>query len=950
MNYKPVAAGNQTNGNVGTKESIYVGQARKKIVPTHEYILLPLWTPDSPISSSPKRSNDEVVDDAGQKSTKDPANKGNKDDQDLRDEFEREFESSPINTARTKDADDEPMMPNTGIFGDAYDDEDFVAGGDMNNLESSMVVSPIATTRVHKDHLVEKIIGDLHSPPQIRRMTKNSKEHGLDELLQFKLQKVWTLIDLPYGKRAIRTKWVYRNKKDKRDIVMDVKSAFLYGKIKVEVYVCQPLGFEDPEFTDRVYKVEKALYGLHQAPKAWYETLSTYLLENGFQRGTIDKTLFIKKFKGDILLVQIYVDDIIFGSTKKELCTEFEKLMHKNQDKYVDEILKKFGFSTMKTASTPMEISKPLMKDDNDKDVDVHLYRSMIRSLMYLTSSRPDICSLYLKGQPKLGLWYPKDSQFYLEAYTDSDYASASLGRKSTTRGCQFLGSRLISWQCKKQTVVANSTTEAEYITASNCYGQIYSQRHLILMIGMGWKYYLDEIRVYIGNSRVSAAGQKVSAARQKVNAVGQTKNNVTEIPQYSEPTNLDADAVVHEERGDSVERAATTTASLDAEQDSGNINRTQSTAIPNVPFPQGIRSGGSPRCQEAMGDTIAQNRSERVSTPSYDSPLLGVNTPVSDKERIELKELIDMYIKLSDRVLDLENVKDAQALEIKKLKKRVKKLERKNKSRITQPKRRVYKPRVKSSEESLGEKDASKQGRNSDKNKELNVAEDEHMFDLSDLYDTEVIVDQEETIELVEDKGSAEKGVSAAEDKSSASRPQKLKGVLFKEPKWDSIKARIDVDAQLAKRIKVEEREQMPVEEQARLLMEFIAARKKFFAAKRVEEQRNKPPTKAEQRKKMCTYMKHMAGYTDMKFKGKSFDVIKQMFDKAYKQVNDFVPMDSESSRKKVDSSADGSTKNYKIFSAMLNDFNRQDVLDLYRLVKERFETTSPEEYDRLL
>ncbi|GJX86141.1 putative ribonuclease H-like domain-containing protein [Tanacetum coccineum] len=157
-----------------------------------------------------------------------------------------------------------------------------------------------------------------------------------DELLQFKLQKVWTLVDLPYGKRAIGTKWVYRNKKDKRGIVirnkarlMDVKSAFLYGNIEEEVYVCQPLGFEDPEFPDKVYKVKKALYGLHQAPRAWYKTLSTYLLDNEFQRGQIDKTLFIKRIKSDIILVQVYVDDIIFGCTKKELCTDFEKLMHK---------------------------------------------------------------------------------------------------------------------------------------------------------------------------------------------------------------------------------------------------------------------------------------------------------------------------------------------------------------------------------------------------------------------------------------------------------------------------------------------------------------------------------------------------------------------------------------------------------------------------------------------
>ncbi|GKB36075.1 uncharacterized mitochondrial protein-like protein, partial [Tanacetum coccineum] len=284
-------------------------------------------------------------------------------------------------------------------------------------------------------------------------------------------------------------------------------------KIKEEVYVYQPPGFEDPNFPDRVYKVEKALYGLHQAPRAWYETLSTYLLDNGFQRGKIDKTLFIKRHKGDILLVQVYVDDIIFGSTKKELCNAFEKLMHEkfrkssmgeltfflglqvqqkkdgifiSQDKYVVEILKKFGFTEVKTTSTPMETQKPLLKDENGEEVDVYMYRSMIGSLMYLTSSRPDImfavCACaryqvnpkvshlhavkrifrYLKGQPKLGLWYLKDSPFDLVAYTDSDYAGASLDRKSTTGGCQFLGCRLISWQCKKQTVVANSTTEVD--------------------------------------------------------------------------------------------------------------------------------------------------------------------------------------------------------------------------------------------------------------------------------------------------------------------------------------------------------------------------------------------------------------------------------------------------------------------------------------------------------
>ncbi|GKB43813.1 putative ribonuclease H-like domain-containing protein [Tanacetum coccineum] len=177
---------------------------------------------------------------------------------------------------------------------------------------------------------------------------------------------------------AIRLFLAYDSFKDFVVYKMDVKSAFLYGKIEEEVYVYQPIGFDDPDFPDRVYKVEKALYGLHEAPRAWYETLSTYLLENGFQRGQIDKTLFIKRDQCDILIVNVYVDDIIFGSTKKKLCTEFKKMMHKkfqkssmgkltfflglqvkqkedgifiSQDKYVTEILKKFGFSYVKTAS-----------------------------------------------------------------------------------------------------------------------------------------------------------------------------------------------------------------------------------------------------------------------------------------------------------------------------------------------------------------------------------------------------------------------------------------------------------------------------------------------------------------------------------------------------------------------------------------------------------------------
>ncbi|GKB94602.1 putative ribonuclease H-like domain-containing protein [Tanacetum coccineum] len=439
---------------------------------------------------------------------------------------------------------------------------------------------------------------------------------------------------------------------------MDVKSAFLYGTIEEEVYVCQPPGFVDPKFLEKVYKVEKALYGLHQAPRAWYETLSTYLLDNGFHRGQIDKTLFIKRLKGDILLVQVYVDDIIFGSTKKSLCDEFEQIMHNrfqmssmgeltfflglqvkqkedgifiSQDKYVGEILKKFGFSSIRTASTPMETNKALTKDEDGEDVDVHLYRSMIGSLMYLTSSRPDImfsvcaCSRfqvqpkvshlnavkrifrYLKGQPKLGLWYPKDSPLILEAFSDSDYAGASLDRKSTTGGCQFLGSRLISWQCKKQTVVANSTTEAEYIAASHCCGQVLWIQNQMLDYGFNFmqtkihvdnesaicviknpvyhsktkhieirhhfirdsyeKRLIEMVKIHIDNNVADLLTKAFDVSRFNflVASIGK-RGRDTKIPQSSGPPIKVGDEAVHKKLGDRMERAATTASSFEAE------------------------------------------------------------------------------------------------------------------------------------------------------------------------------------------------------------------------------------------------------------------------------------------------------------------------------------------------------------------------------------------------
>nr|GEV45363.1 retrovirus-related Pol polyprotein from transposon TNT 1-94 [Tanacetum cinerariifolium] len=330
---------------------------------------------------------------------------------------------------------DDPKMLGLDTI-ETYDDSEEEAN--FTNFESSIHVSPTPTTRIHKNHPLNAVYeGKTHEdlntcffacfltqiePTRVAKAlsTPSWVEAMQEELLQFKLQKVWILVDLPKGKKATDTKWVLRNKKDERGIMiknkaslvtqgytqeegihydevfahvarikairlslayasfmgfmvyqMDVKSALVYGKIKEEVYVYQPLGFEDLNHPYKVYKVVKSLYGLHQALRAW------------------------RYFD-----VQVYVDDIIFGSTKKELCVEFERLMNDkfqmssmgeltfflglqmkqkedgifiSQDKYVDEVLRKFNFLDVESAGTLMDTEKTLVKDADGDDVDVHL-------------------------------------------------------------------------------------------------------------------------------------------------------------------------------------------------------------------------------------------------------------------------------------------------------------------------------------------------------------------------------------------------------------------------------------------------------------------------------------------------------------------------------------------------------------------------------------------------
>nr|GEW20138.1 putative ribonuclease H-like domain-containing protein [Tanacetum cinerariifolium] len=214
---------------------------------------------------------------------------------------------------------------------------------------------------------------------------------------------------------------------------------------------------DDPEFLARVYKVEQAMYGLHQAPRAWYGTLSKYLLTSSFQRGIIDQTLFIKRKRGNFILVQVYMDDIIFGSSNPQLCREFKALMHE-----------KFQMSAMGELNFFLGL-QVLQKEDGIFSLKTSRHQVTPKECHLHAVMR---IFIYLKGHPKLGLWYPKESPFDLVAYSDSNYGGATQDRKSTTKGCQFLSRRLISWQCKKQTIMATSTTKAEYVVAASCCGQ----------------------------------------------------------------------------------------------------------------------------------------------------------------------------------------------------------------------------------------------------------------------------------------------------------------------------------------------------------------------------------------------------------------------------------------------------------------------------------------------
>nr|GEV06426.1 hypothetical protein [Tanacetum cinerariifolium] len=619
MNYQPVVTCTQSNGNAGTKENNHARQAIKDKEPGKDYILLPLWTTDLPFPQEPKSSQDDrfkPYNDAGKQVNEVPRQKNKYKDQEEKNSVDNtnrvNVVSSNVNATSNEVNDagrklniklsDDPNMPDLEditIFEDSNEDV-FGEEADLNHLESTFRFSPIPITRIHKDHPLEQVIRDLHSTPQTRRMSKNLEEHGL---VSIDYDEVFA----PVARiEAIRMFLAYASFKDfvvyqmdvkssffmeglEEDFVvyqMDVKSSFLYGKVEEEVYVCQPSRFKNPDFPEKVYKVERHFMDCIKPQE------------------------------------HVYVDDIIFGSTKKELCTSIEKLLHDkflmssmgkltfflglqvkkkeggifiSQDKYVAEILKKFGFFEVKTTSTPMETQKPLLKDEDGEEVDTTAKAKSING----------------------------EAQIHAKV----DGKKVIISKASIRRDLQFTDEGVVD-------CLPNDT--------------IFEQLALI----------------------------------------GNPRRKVIEVPRPSDPMEHVADEAIYKELDDRLVRAPTTASSLKAEQD----------------------SGGGLRCQDTIGDTIAQTKSERVSKLSNDS------------------------------LLAREKTKTTQALEIDSLKRMVKKLEENQRSR-THKLKRLYKERK------IHDIDAKEDITL------VNDQDNEKMFDVNDLQGEEVFVQEDVVDKEVTDK-----------------------------------------------------------------------------------------------------------------------------------------------------------------------------------------------------
>nr|GEZ90101.1 hypothetical protein [Tanacetum cinerariifolium] len=613
---------------------------------------------------------------------------------------------------------------------------------------------------------------------------------------------------------------------------MDMKTAFLHGSLKEDVYVCQPRGFIDADHPSHVYKLKKVLYGLKQAPRAWYDELSKFLLQNHFFKGTIDPTQFIRCFQDDILVVQVYVDDIIFGSTHPRTIEEevyvcqplgFKDLDHPEkvykmvnalyglhqalrawydtlatyllensfQRGTIDQTLfikKQKGdillITEGKSASTPIDTEKPLLKDPDGEDVDVHTYRSMIVKRIFR----------YLKGKPHLGLWYPKDSPFDLVAYSDSDYAG-----------------------CKKQTVVATSSTEAKYVAAAS---DIYLLDS-ILGCALTLQNQIGDLSTHTTKYTSPALTKKVFANMRRV---GKGFSGV-ETPLFEGMLIVGE----HVKEGNAEEQV----------QDDANNAAAQGTTA---------------------DDTAAI------------------------REAVHEQSILDACAALTSRIEQLESDKVSQALEITKLKKRVKRLEKddtimedvSNQGRMIDELDRnegvALMGEKQEEEKTIKTKDIVGDDQLKGRQAEIYQIDMDHPIKVLSMQEDEPY-EVEDVVEVVTTTTLITKVVTAAIRVVAASTKRR-KGVVIRDPEEAStiIKPSDTKSKDKGKRKMVEQPKPLKKKQQ------------------RYQVMKKRPQTEAQARKNMIMYLKNVARFRLDYFKGMSYDDIRPIFEAKFNTNIEFL------------------------------------------------------------